>query len=71
MSGSALRIVIVVCLCAGIFAGVVHTRGAAADSEITPEIRAATLNLDGVAPQDRLWIQAAIAAARPEAQRLI
>jgi hypothetical protein len=39
--------------------------------EITPEVRAATLNLDGVAPQDRAWIQAAVATARPEAQRLI
>src|SRR5215216_6143312 len=39
--------------------------------EITPEIRAATLNLDTVAPPDRAWIQAAIASARPEAQRLI
>src|SRR3954449_5525296 len=39
--------------------------------EITPAIRAATLNLEGVSPQDRAWIQATIATARPEAQRLI
>jgi hypothetical protein len=39
--------------------------------EITPEIRAAALNLDSVAPQDRAWIENAIATARPEAQRLI
>jgi hypothetical protein len=39
--------------------------------EITAEIRAATLNLDAVAPPDRAWIQTAIASARPEAQRLI
>jgi hypothetical protein len=71
MPGSALRALIVACLCAGILAGVLHTRGAAADGDITPEIRAAPLNLDGVAPQDRVWIQSAIATARPEAQRLI
>jgi hypothetical protein len=39
--------------------------------EITPEIRAATLNLDNVTLQDKAWIQAAVATARPEAQRLI
>jgi hypothetical protein len=71
MSGSALRALIVVGLCAGLLAGVVHTRGAAADGEIPPDIRAGTLNLDGVAPHDRVWIQNAIATARPEAQRLI
>jgi hypothetical protein len=71
MSGSALRALILVGLCAGVFAGVLHTRGAAADGEISPEIRAASLNIDAVAPQDRAWIQAAIATARPEAQRLI
>ena len=39
--------------------------------EITPALRAATLNLDSVPRQDRAWIQGAIATARPEAQRLI
>jgi hypothetical protein len=40
--------------------------------EITPAVRAATLRFDdGVAPDDRAWILAAIASARPEAQRLI
>jgi hypothetical protein len=71
MSGPARRALIVVSLCAAILAVVVHARGAAADGEIPPELRAATLNLDSVAPQDRIWIQNAIATARPEAQRLI
>jgi len=73
MQGSASRALITILLCAAVFAVVLHTRGAAAggDEEITPEIRAATLNLDSVAPQDRVWIQNAIATARPEAQRLI
>jgi hypothetical protein len=40
--------------------------------EITPGVRAGTLRFDeGVAPDDRAWILAAIASARPEAQRLI
>jgi hypothetical protein len=39
--------------------------------EITDEQRAAALNLASVSPQDRAWIQAAMASARPEAQRLI
>lgn len=40
--------------------------------EITPDVRAATLRFaEGVAPDDRAWILAAIASARPEAQRLI
>src|SRR4029079_16693682 len=39
--------------------------------QITPAIRAATLNLDSVPQHDRAWILGAIATARPEAQRLI
>ena len=40
--------------------------------QITPEIRAAGLNIaPSVAPRDRAWILAAIAHARPEAQALI
>ena len=40
--------------------------------EITAAARAATLRFaPGVTPQDRAWILAAIARARPEAQRLI
>jgi hypothetical protein len=40
--------------------------------EISPKARAATLRFaDTVAPADRAWILAAIAGARPEAQRLI
>jgi hypothetical protein len=74
MSGSARRALIVVSVCAAVLAVVLHNRGTASgavDAEITPEIRAATLNLDSVAPPDRQWIQSAIATARPEAQRLI
>ena len=74
MQGSASGALIAILVCAAVFAVVLHNRGAAAGGdtgEITPEIRAATLNLDSVAPQDRVWIQAAIATARPEARRLI
>ena len=73
MKGSARRALIAVVVCAAVFAVVLHNRGAVAggNGEITPEVRAATLNLDSVAPQDRIWIQNAIATARPEAQRLI
>jgi hypothetical protein len=73
MQGSARRALIAVVLCATVLAVVLHNRGTAAgaDGEITPETRAATLNLGGVAPQDRVWILNAIATARPEAQRLI
>ena len=58
--------VLAIALYANARAGSEELRG-----EITPEIRAATLNLASVAPQDQAWIQAAIASARPEAQRLI
>jgi hypothetical protein len=74
MQGSASRALIAILVCAAVLAVVLHNRGASAGTdtgEITPEIRAATLNLDSVAPQDRVWIQNAIATARPEAQRLI
>ena len=68
MQGSASRALIAILVCAAVFAVVLHNRGASAGGdtgEITPEIRAATLNLDSVAPQDRVWIQSAIATARP------
>jgi hypothetical protein len=74
MPDSARRALIVIAVCAAIFAVVLRTHGAggfSGDGEITPEVRAATLNLDSVPPQDRVWIQNAIATARPEAQRLI
>ena len=73
MKGSVSRALIAIVVCAAVFAVVLHNRGAVAggNGEITPEVRAATLNLDSVAPQDRIWIQNAIATARPEAQRLI
>ena len=68
MQDSARRALIVFVVCAGIFAVVLRTHGAGGfdggNGEITPEIRAATLNLDSVAPQDRVWIQNAIATAR-------
>jgi hypothetical protein len=51
-----------------------HAREARSAPEL-PEIsaadRARTADLDAVAPQDRAWITASIASARPEAQRLI
>jgi hypothetical protein len=73
MSGSARRALIIVVLGAAILAVVLRAHGAVAggEAEITPQIRAATLSFDAVSPQDRAWIQGAIASARPEAQRLI
>ena len=72
MPDTARRALIVVVVCAAVLAVVLRAQGhAQGEAEITPAIRAATLNLDSVAPQDRVWIQAAIATARPEAQRLI
>src|SRR3954468_18683973 len=73
MQGTTRRALIVFLLCAAasLFALRAHGAIAGGEGEITPEVRAATLNLDSVAPQDRVWIQAAIATARPEAQRLI
>jgi hypothetical protein len=48
------------------------TRFGSPTIEITPAIRAAGLTFEpDVAPRDRAWILAAIAHARPEAQRLI
>jgi hypothetical protein len=75
MSGSAGRAAIVILLCAVALSIALrpHSAGFAAtgDGEITPEIRAATLDLHRVQPDDQAWIRAAIATARPEAQRLI
>ena len=72
MPGSARRALIVVVLGAAVLAVVLRAHGATAgDAEITPEIRAGTLNFDSVSAQDRAWIENAIATARPEAQRLI
>ena len=75
MSASAGRAAIVVLLCAVALAIALRPHGvglaATGDEEITPEIRAATLDLEQVRPDDQAWIRAAIAGARPEAQRLI
>jgi hypothetical protein len=69
------RALIVIVVCALVSGFAAHARSARSDigsaAEITPAERAAGLNLDSVAPEDRAWIQAAIASARPEAQRLI
>jgi hypothetical protein len=73
-----MRALIVIAACAVVVlvgarmrpdAGVASPAGAA---EITEETRAAGLRFaPGVTAEDRAWILAAIATARPEAQRLI
>jgi hypothetical protein len=69
------RALIVIVVCALVSGFAAHARSARSSVGSGPEItaadRAATLNLSAVAPKDRAWIQASIAAARPEAQRLI
>jgi hypothetical protein len=69
------RALIVIVVCALIAGLGTRARSARSDSagrpEITDAVRAAALNLENVPPQDRAWIQASIASARPEAQRLI
>jgi hypothetical protein len=73
MSQAGRRAVIVAALLSAVLGIAVraHSLAAAGEPEITPEVRAGTLNLDAVAPGDRAWILAVIAAARPEARRLI
>jgi hypothetical protein len=73
MQGSTVRALIVIGLCAAValVGGRVRAGVAAGGPEVTPEIRAQTLHFAGVAPADQAWIVAAIASARPEAQRLI
>ena len=70
-----MRVVLVLAACAAVafLGGRLKTDpGLAASGEISSERRAAGLRFaPAVAPRDRAWIQAAIAAARPEAQRLI
>jgi len=69
-----MRAAIVIAACALIALFGARARSAQSDTagpEISTADRAATLNFVGVAPQDRAWILAAIAEARPEAQRLI
>jgi hypothetical protein len=68
-----LRALIAVAVCALVSSVMAHARsaGSAERSGITPAIRADAANFDNAAPQDRAWIQASIASARPEARRLI
>jgi len=50
----------------------ISATAASGDPEVTPQIRAATFRFaPEVTPADRAWILAAVATARPEAQRLI
>jgi hypothetical protein len=67
------RALIVIVVCALVSSLVAHAHSARSSDRpgITPAIRANSANYADVAPQDRAWIQASIASARPEAQRLI
>jgi hypothetical protein len=75
MQGSTVRALVIIGLCAAVsLVGARVRAGVAAGNgpEITPEIRAQTLHFaPEVSPADQAWILAAIATARPEAQRLI
>jgi hypothetical protein len=69
------RAVIVIVVCALLSGFAAHVRSARSSTGEAPELsaqeRAATFTFTGVTPQDRAWIVASIATARPEAQRLI
>jgi hypothetical protein len=69
------RALIVLVACALLSAVAAHARSARSAPADAPEIsaadRAATFRFNAVAPEDEAWIRAAIAGARPEAQRLI
>jgi hypothetical protein len=70
----ALRIVIVLVLCGLAVAGIARREDARARAEpaVSEQVRAAGLRFaPSVAAGDRAWILAAVAEARPEAQRLI
>jgi hypothetical protein len=74
MQGSTVRALFIIGLCfAVVLVGVrVRAGGAAGAPEISPNIRAQTLHFaPGVSAADQAWILAAVATARPEAQRLI
>jgi hypothetical protein len=65
-------VVIALCVVASLLGMRAHRATATDEPSISPAVRAATLTFGpGVAPGDRACIQAAIATARPEAQRLI
>ena len=70
-----MRVVLVVAVCAAVAfrGGRLNTdQGVAAPGGLSSEQRSAGLRFaSSVAPDDRAWVQAAIATARPEAQRLI
>ena len=75
MQGSPVRalvaLAVVALAVAALGARVNSARSAPGTPEITGAERAATFNLDAVSRDDRAWILAAVASARPEAQRLI
>jgi hypothetical protein len=74
MQGSTVRTLLVIGLCVAIVlvGARVRAGAAAGDAEISPEQRAQTLHFaPEVSAADKAWILAAVAAARPEAQRLI
>ena len=65
-------VIVALCVVVSLLAVRAHRATATAEPHVTPEIRAATLSFaPDVAPGDRAWVLAAIATARPEAQRLI
>src|ERR671916_2993607 len=72
-----MRTYVVIAVCA--LAVLLGARAQAGDGgaapgtvEVSADVRAATLRFaPSVKPADRAWIMAAIASARPEAQRLI
>jgi len=65
-------VIIAVCVVASLLALRAHRATATAEPHVTAEIRTSTLTFaPDVAPGDRAWVLAAIATARPEAQRLI
>jgi hypothetical protein len=69
------RAVIVIVVCALLSGFAAHVRSARSSTGeaagLSAQERAATFTFSGVTPQDRAWILASIAGARPEAQRLI
>ena len=64
-------LLIVACALVAVLGARAHSAQSNPGPEISAADRAATFRFNGVAPQDEAWIRAAIASARPEAQRLI
>jgi hypothetical protein len=72
MPAPVVRIAIIVVVGIAVLLTAQHAKSRQGEFEITPELRAATLQFaPEVTPGDRQWILAAIAGARPEAQRLV